>query len=121
MDADGTTGGAPMTRIKLRKRRGEWTVAVALAVIIAIGLAGCAKSLSATTDDASITARVRTLLLNDTQIGARAIQVQTDAGVVTVSGVVRTPAEEQRALDLARGVEGVRDVRSTLQVNASGG
>jgi osmotically-inducible protein OsmY len=81
----------------------------------------CAPSLAAATDDASITARVRTVLMNDTEIGARGIEVATSSGVVTISGVVRSPDEAERALELAREVEGVRDVRSTLQVAASGG
>ena len=39
--------------------------------------------------------------------------------VVTISGTVRSKAEESRAIELARQVAGVKDVRSTLQ--ASGG
>jgi hyperosmotically inducible protein len=94
---------------------------VALLLGVMLLVAACAPSLSVATDDAAVTARVRTVLLNDPEIGARRIDVQTDAGVVTMSGVVRRPEEEQRALDLARRVEGVRDVRSSLQVSPSGG
>ena len=36
---------------------------------------------------------------------------------VTMSGVVKTQAEETRAVQLARNVNGVKDVKSTLQVN----
>jgi hyperosmotically inducible protein len=67
-------------------------------------------------DDATITARVKTVLLNDTQVSATKIDVTTAAGVVTISGTVRTQAEEARAIELARSVTGVRDVRSALQV-----
>jgi BON domain len=81
----------------------------------------CAPRLVVATDDASVTARVRTVLMNDTEIAARTIEVATSSGVVTISGVVRSPDEAERALDLVRRVEGVRDVRSTLQVAASGG
>jgi osmotically-inducible protein OsmY len=38
---------------------------------------------------------------------------------VTMSGVVRSRSEEQRAIQLARGISGVKDVRSTLQVQPS--
>jgi hyperosmotically inducible protein len=98
-------------------------VAGALAAVLAFALlsGACAPSVAANTDDASITARVRTVLLNDTEIGARSIEVATSSGVVTISGVVRTPAEATRAVNLARQVEGVRDVQTSLQVAPSGG
>jgi osmotically-inducible protein OsmY len=93
-------------------------VAAALVLTTALsGFGACTQTLAIPIDDASITARVKTVLLNDTQIGARGIEVQTDAGIVTMSGVVRTADEEQRALTLARQVEGVREVRSSLQVS----
>jgi hyperosmotically inducible protein len=67
-------------------------------------------------DDATITARVKTVLLNDTQVGATKIDVSTTDGIVTVSGTVKTQAEAARAVELARTVTGVREVKSTLQV-----
>jgi osmotically-inducible protein OsmY len=48
------------------------------------------------------------------------IDVDTTLGVVTMSGVVKNRTEEQRAVQLARGISGVRDVKSTLQVEGSG-
>jgi hyperosmotically inducible protein len=67
-------------------------------------------------DDPTITARVKTVLLNDTQISATKIDVTTSGGIVTISGSVRSAAEEARAIELARGVTGVRDVKSALQI-----
>ncbi len=68
------------------------------------------------TDDASITARVRTVLLNDPEVGANQINVTTAGGVVTISGAVDSSGDAQRAVDLARGVDGVREVQSSLEV-----
>jgi hyperosmotically inducible periplasmic protein len=67
-------------------------------------------------DDATITARVKTVLLNDPQINATKIDVATSGGVVTMSGTVKAPQDVDRAVQLARGVEGVRDVKANLQV-----
>jgi len=67
-------------------------------------------------DDATITARVKTVLLNDQQVGATKIDVTTANGVVTISGTVKSQAEAARAIELARQAPGVRDVRSALQV-----
>jgi hyperosmotically inducible protein len=92
-----------------------WVLILALAV--APMAAGCGKTVGETIDDATVTARVKTALLNDPAVGGLKIDVDTTLGVVTMSGVVKSPDEEQRAIAVARRVNGVRDVRSTLQVN----
>ena len=87
------------------------------ALVLALVSVACGKSIGETIDDATITARVKTILLNDPQVGGLRIDVDTSLGVVTMSGTVKSQAEEQRAIQLARSVTGVRDVKSTLQVN----
>jgi hyperosmotically inducible protein len=67
-------------------------------------------------DDATVTARVKTVLLNDPQVGATKIDVATKDGIVTVSGTVKSQAEAARAVELTKAVTGVRDVKSALQV-----
>ena len=71
---------------------------------------------SGTMDDATITARVKTALLNDTQVNATKIDVTTSNGVVNLSGTVRSKTEEDRAVQLARQVSGVREVKANLTV-----
>jgi hyperosmotically inducible protein len=78
--------------------------------------AGCGKTLGETIDDATITTRVKTALLNDPEVGGLAIDVDTFKRVVTLSGRVRSTEEEQKAMQIARRIDGVVDVRSTLQV-----
>jgi hyperosmotically inducible protein len=87
-------------------------------VITTVLLGACGpRSIPQALDDATITARVKTVLLNDPQVGATKIDVDTANGVVTMSGTVKSTAEEQRALALARQVSGVKEVRSSLQVS----
>jgi hyperosmotically inducible protein len=69
-----------------------------------------------TIDDATITTRVKTALLNAPDVQATQIDVDTSAGVVTLKGVVKTKEEEAKALDVARRVTGVRDVKSELKI-----
>jgi hyperosmotically inducible periplasmic protein len=88
---------------------------VLLAIVI---MAACAKSVNDTIDDASITTRVKTAFVNDTVVGAQRIDVETFKGVVTLSGRVKTKEEEQRAMELARKIRGVVDVKSTLQIGS---
>lgn len=99
------------------KRLNHWN-AVLLAFVIATPLliAGCGKSVGETIDDATITTRVKTALLNDPAVGGLRIDVDTFKGVVTLSGRVKSKEEEQTAIALARKVDGVKDVQSTLQI-----
>lgn len=61
-------------------------------------------------------ARVKTALLNDKELGARRIDVHAVDGDITLAGRVASAAERDRAVHLARGVEGVRSVRSELHI-----
>ena len=97
-------------------KRSAWLLAVL--VMLPLVLGACGKTVGETIDDATITARVKTALLNDPQVGGLKIDVDTTLGIVTMSGVVKSRGEEQRAVQLARQVPGVRDVKSTLQVDA---
>jgi hyperosmotically inducible protein len=81
--------------------------------------AGCGKTVGETIDDATITAAVKTALLNDPQVGGMKIDVDTTKGVVTMSGIVKSKAEEMRAVELARQTPGVKDVKSTLQISST--
>ena len=76
----------------------------------------CGKSVGDTIDDATISTRVKTSLLNDPAIGGLRIDVDTFKGVVTLSGRVKTKEEEAQAVALARKIGGVADVKSTLQI-----
>ena len=92
-------------------------VAMLLAVLLALPLvAACGKSVGETIDDATVTTRVKTAFINDKEVGAMRIDVDTFKGVVTLSGSVKSKAEEDKAVALAKTINGVVDVKSTLQV-----
>jgi len=55
------------------------------------------------------------MALDDT-VKAAAIDVETDGGVVTLKGTVRSQAERTRAAQLARETDGVTSVRDRLVV-----
>jgi osmotically-inducible protein OsmY len=93
-------------------------VVLLIALLLApLAIGGCGKSVGETIDDATITTRVKTALLNDPDVGGLKIDVDTFKGVVTLSGAVKSKAEEQKAISLARRIDGVKDVKSTLQVS----
>ena len=92
-------------------------IATLLALLLTLPLlAACGKTVGETIDDATITTRVKTAFINDKDVGALRIDVDTFKGVVTLSGRVKSKAEETRAISLAKSIRGVVDVKSTLQV-----
>ncbi len=99
------------------KKCGYATVTMlAIALIGPLLLSACGKSVAETVDDGTITAQVKTSLVNDPEVAGLRIDVDTFRGVVTLSGAVKTPAERDKAIALARKIGGVTDVRSTLQI-----
>lgn len=91
---------------------------------LAVGGAGVAgyeiakddRSIGTKLDDATTTASVKAKLIRDSEIAAIDINVDTFQGVVTLHGNVPSGSAKRRAIQLARSVKGVTDVRSKLVV-----
>lgn len=66
--------------------------------------------------DGSLTAKIKSKMALDDSVKARNLDVDTERGVVTVKGYVRSEAERTRALQLARETEGVIRVVDGLRV-----
>ncbi|MBI2222374.1 MAG: BON domain-containing protein [Acidobacteria bacterium] len=103
----------------MKTRRVLVSVLLACAMLapVTVGTISCGKTVGETIDDATITTRVKTALLNDPDVGGLRIDVDTTVGVGTLSGVVKSQAEADKAVAVARKIGGVKDVKSTLQVN----
>jgi len=67
-------------------------------------------------DDAWITTKVKTALIEDPLTKAYQIQVETFKGAVQLSGFVATQAEANKAVELARGVKGVTTVKNDIRL-----
>jgi hyperosmotically inducible protein len=67
--------------------------------------------------DGSLTTKIKAKMALDDMVRARDISVSTTDGVVTVSGTVHSKAERERALQLAKETNGVRQVldKTTLE------
>ena len=66
--------------------------------------------------DAAITSKIKAKMALDDTVKARAIDVSTDGSTVTVSGTVRSRAEHDRAVALARETAGVTAVVDHLSL-----
>jgi len=71
---------------------------------------------TAPVSDAAVTAAVKSKLLGDGKTPGLSIDVDTDDGVVTLSGNVATSAAHLEALRLARGTKGVKRVVDKITV-----
>lgn len=81
-----------------------------------VRLADPARGAATAVDDRHITSRVAAGLLADAQVRQYNISVVTLKGEVVLSGPVDRQAQIDSALRVARGVEGVRDVRHVMQI-----
>ena len=86
-------------------------------------LSGCTamtgETLGQNIDDTTLTTSVKTQLATDKLGTLTRIDVDTYNGVVSLNGVVASPADKARAEEIARGVKGVKKVVNNLQVQKS--
>ena len=66
--------------------------------------------------DGTLTAKIKSKMALDDSVKALDIHVDTNAGVVTLTGTVHSAAERTRAQQLARETEGVKSVDDRLVV-----
>ena len=101
------------------------TVAVAISVgvlsITAAGLSGCAgnryeQSTGERIDDPATSMRVKHALNDDPEYKYSMVDVKTFKGVTQLNGFVDTRAQKSRAADIAKGVEGVKEVKNNISV-----
>jgi hyperosmotically inducible periplasmic protein len=100
-------------------------VAASLAAAALAGLGACASSEDAAnqrstgefTDDATVTAKVKSAIATDA--GARtaaAVNVETYRGVVQLTGFVDSEDQATRAVSAAKKVQGVRSVKNDIRI-----
>ena len=94
---------------------------VTLLVAAFLTLGGCAvtrgqETVGAYVDDTSITTQIKARYIDNKDVDAVAISVETLNGVVMLSGFAKSQAERSNAEMLARKVTGVRNVRNEIVV-----
>jgi BON domain-containing protein len=102
-DVVGTTGVDTQRAREVGAKVGEKTAEVANEAKTAL-------------DDGALTAKIKSKMALDDTVKALDINVDTANGIVTVSGTVRSEAEHQRAVQLAKETKGVREVVDHLVV-----
>lgn len=83
---------------------------VGMAVVMAFGMVACGV------DDAAVTASVKAALVADAGLSTATIGVDTQKGVVTLSGAVGSDALKSKAEEITKAVKGVKSVTNNLTV-----
>jgi osmotically-inducible protein OsmY len=89
-----------------------------LTVLIAL-LGGCANAgekTGAYVDDSGLASKVKSQMLADETVEGTNITVNTTKGVVTLSGTAASQEESHRAEEIARNVQGVKEVENHIRV-----
>ena len=98
--------------------RNIFTLALAASLT---ALAGCAvtrgqETVGAYVDDAAITTSVKARFVDNKNVDASSIKVETLNGTVMLSGFAKNTTERTTAENIARDVKGVRMVRNEIAV-----
>jgi len=67
-------------------------------------------------DDATITAKIKAALIDSTEVKALDVKVQTQKGVVQLSGFVTAQREIDKAVEIAKSVRGVQEVQNKMSL-----
>ncbi len=94
--------------------------AVFLAVTLATTL-GCASTATKEgtgqyVDDSVITTKVKAAIFDEPSLKSAEINVETFKGIVQLSGFVSSEADIDKAVQVARGVHGVRSVKNDMRL-----
>jgi len=96
-------------------------LSMVICFILAVLVAGCAgdqmsRSTEETVDDNLLANKVKIALYADKQVSGRQIAVEASQGVIQLNGVAASTTEAQRAVQIAQGIKGVKEVRNRLAV-----
>jgi hyperosmotically inducible protein len=90
----------------------------AVALVSVTGCASTAKheGTGEYVDDSVITTKVKTAIFNEPTLKVNEINVETFKGVVQLSGFVGSQAAANKAVEMARGVAGVKSVKNDIRL-----
>jgi osmotically-inducible protein OsmY len=97
------------------------TLAIATTAIVLLTATGCAvqrgqETVGAYVDDSGITTLVKSRFVENKQVDAGAISVETLKGTVMLSGFAKSATERATAESIARGVKGVTNVKNEIAI-----
>jgi hyperosmotically inducible protein len=93
----------------------------AMTALVLLSTAGCAvtrgqETVGAYVDDATITTKIKARFVDNKDVDASAISVETLNGTVMLSGFAKNMTEKSMAEKLAREVSGVKQVKNEIAI-----
>lgn len=106
---------------KLKYRSAQWAGIVCIGAGIIAGFSGCAgdryqRSTGEYIDDKSLDMRVKHALNDNPDYKFKDVVVTSFKGDVQLSGFVNSDQQKDRAVDLAKNVQGVKQVENNISV-----
>ena len=97
------------------------TLAAAMTAVVLLTASGCAvtrgqETVGAYVDDTTITTRVKARFVENKDVDASSISVETLGGTVMLSGFAKNTMEKESAGRIAREVSGVKSVKNEIAV-----
>lgn len=90
-------------------------------MLVMVAFMGCASSpkqegTGEYLDDTAITAKVKSAVFGEPTLKSAEINVETFKGIVQLSGFVSSQADINKAVEVTRGVGGVKSVKNDMRV-----
>ena len=97
------------------------SITAAVAALVLITSSGCAvtrgqSTVGAYVDDATITTQIKSRFVENDQVAASSIRVETLNGTVMLSGFAKNTTEKNTAESIAMKVNGVKMVKNEIAV-----
>lgn len=96
---------------------GVMLVSLALVSLQSLGAERKSDSYDAAARDAWIAGKIETLFTLNRHLNAFSIETDVDKGMVNLTGTVESDIDRDLAVELAKGVEGVVEVKSALTID----
>ena len=93
-------------------------VFLAATLLTAVGCASTSKQegTGEYVDDVLITSKVKAAILGESTLKSAEINVETFKGIVQLSGFVNSQADINKAVEITRGVKGVKSVKNDMRL-----
>jgi osmotically-inducible protein OsmY len=102
--------------MKLLKRISAIFFAVLLATALGCASTSTKEGTGEYVDDSVITTKVKAAVFNEPSLKSAEINVETFKGTVQLSGFVKYQADINKAVEIARGVSGVKSVKNDMRL-----
>ncbi len=91
-------------------------LAFALSLSIGCSSTRTQESTSEYISDTTITAQVKTAILNEPSLKSAEVNVETFKGVVQLSGFLSPDSNWNKAVEIALGIKGVKSVKNDMRI-----